>query len=109
MSDFKEARKDKDWPDIKVVLRKRFKAQDELQQEETEDLLRLWCQACSVTPNLSLQHYLDSFRPRFNRCLEAGSVAIEYKGYYLAKGLNKQRLSKVLNKFDLLTTSPLEF
>lgn len=109
MSDFEEARKDKDWPEIKVVLRKRFKAQDELQQEETEDSLRLWCQACSVTPNLSLQHYLDSFGPRFNRCLEAGSVAIEYKGYYLAKGLNKQRLSKVLNKFDLLTTSPLEF
>jgi hypothetical protein len=56
-----------------------------------------------------LQHYLDSFRPRFNRCLKAGLVAIKYKGYYLAKGLNKQRLSKVLNKFDLLTTSPLEF
>ncbi|KAF1828251.1 hypothetical protein BDW02DRAFT_512798, partial [Decorospora gaudefroyi] len=109
MAEFNRAREDQDWDAVRSVLRTRFRTQDQVQQEETEDSLRRWCQACSVTDNLSLRGYLDSFGPRFTRCLEAGTVTNGQKGFYLAKGLNKSLLTKTLNKFDLSTTRPYEF
>ena len=109
MTEFATARDSNDWQGIREAMRKRFRTLDQAQQEETEDSLRAWCVSCSVTPNLALQSYLDGFGPRFNRCLEAGTVSLSHKGFYLAKGLNKQRLNKVLNKYELTVTKPEDF
>jgi hypothetical protein len=109
MPDFELARTNNDWDAIRISLRKRFRGLDQAQREETEDSLRAWCLACSLTPNLSLQSYLDSFGPRFNRCLEAETVEEDKKGFFLCRGLNKERLNKVMNKFDLSTSKPKDF
>jgi hypothetical protein len=109
MTEFEAARSAKDWQGIRTALRKRFRSLDQAQREETEDSLRSWCLSCSMTTNLSLQSYLDAFGPRFNRCLEAGSVTAEQKGFFLARGLNRERLNKVLNKFDLSIARPSDF
>jgi hypothetical protein len=109
MTEFAVAKENLDWQGIRSSLRKRFRSQDQAQREETEDSLRAWCLSCSLTTNLSLQSYLDSFGPRFNRCLEAGTVQSSQKGFFLTRGLNKERLNKVLNKFDLSITAPSTF
>jgi hypothetical protein len=109
MTEFAEAQRINDWQGIRQAMRKRFRNLDQAQKEETEDSLRTWCMSCSVTPNLGLQSYLDSFGPRFNRCLEAGTVSLSHKGFYLAKGLSKQRLNKVLNKYELTISQPEDF
>ena len=57
---------------------------------------------------MSLCYYLDAFSPCFNRCLKAGTVNKLLKGFYLIKGLNKPRLIKVLNKFNLSLSSLLD-
>jgi hypothetical protein len=109
MTDFIIAKANNDWQGIRTALRKRFRSLDQAQREETEDSLRAWCLSCSLTTNLSLQSYLDSFGPRFNRCLEAGTVVPAQKGFFLARGLNRERLNKVLNKFDLSISNPGAF
>ncbi|KAH6106159.1 hypothetical protein HBI81_252810 [Parastagonospora nodorum] len=109
MPEFDTTKSIGDWQGIRIALRKRFRNLDQAQREETEDSLRSWCQSCSTTTNLSLQSYLDAFGPRFNRCLEAGTVTAEQKGFFLLRGLNRDRLNKVLDKFDLSISRPSDF
>ncbi|KAF1934512.1 hypothetical protein EJ02DRAFT_363547, partial [Clathrospora elynae] len=101
MPDFKEAKATHDWDKAKEALRRRFRDQDSIQMEETEDALRLWLSQCAAMEDLSLQSYLDLFGTRFARCEKARTVTPSLKGWYLVRGLNSSRLRKVLSKFNL--------
>jgi uncharacterized C2H2 Zn-finger protein len=90
-------------------MRQRFRDQDTAQKEETDEALQAWLAAYSSINKLSLQSYLDAFRPQFARCERAGTVQEQQKSYYLVKGLNKARLNQVVGKFKLKANNLASF
>jgi hypothetical protein len=106
---FSEAKASLDWDKAKTALRRRFRDQDSIQMEETEDALRTWLSQCASIDDLSLQSYLDLFGTRFSRCEKAGTVSPAQKGWYLVRGLNSARLRKVLSKFNLELSQEQDF
>lgn len=58
---------------------------------------------------MNIIEYLQEFQIRSKRCIEAGTVEEDRRGFYLVKGLPLRHATKVLERFSLRTDSPKTF
>jgi hypothetical protein len=107
--EYAEATKEDSWAILRTGLRRRFRNSDKHQQEERAEYFEHWLQQCQARNGLNIREYLQEFQIRSKRCIEAGTVEEDRRGFYLVKGLPFRQATKILERYGLRTDSPKDF
>jgi hypothetical protein len=107
--EYSEATEESSWNILRTGLRRRFRNSDKHQQEERMEYFEHWLQQCQARNGLNIREYLQEFQIRSKRCIEAGTVEEEQRGFYLVKGLPLRQATKILKKYRLRTDKPKDF
>ncbi|KAF7446281.1 Asp-protease-2 domain containing protein [Pyrenophora tritici-repentis] len=107
--EYEESLQTTDWSTLRAALKKRFRTNDKYQQEVRAEYFEHWLAQCQARTELSTLEYLQEFHIRSKRCIESGTIEKGRRGFYLVKGLPLKQATRVLEKFQLRTDSPLSF
>jgi hypothetical protein len=107
--EYSEATFSTDWTTLRTELRRRFRNADKYQREERLEYFEHWLHQCQKRSNLNIREYLQEFQIRSRRCIEAGTIEENRRGYYLLKGLPLKQATRILEKFGLRTDNPTKF
>lgn len=97
------------WSDLRASLRDLFRTNDRYQQEERAEYFEHWLAECQKREGLSIPDYLQDFKIRSKRCIEAGTIEEDRRGFYLVKGLPLRHATKILEKFGYESSKPRTF
>jgi hypothetical protein len=108
-NEYQQALKDSNWKTLREALRRKFRSNDSAQREEQPEFFDQWLRDCQSRSDLNIREYLEEFQIRVQRCIAAGTIEPEKKGWYLVKGLPFAQATRTLEKFGLTTMRYREF